>query len=497
MQNQATRRAHWALTASPNGIITASSSEQSFDVPLADIEQVVRHLAKSSAARISAWYGAPKPYRFDDRKMRPFAKTLRQDFFPHNRFLTMARSYAVPGMLLLGAVSLAGGGKVSLDPDNRTVALQPEQLAAAISFFEAWNAQSAGSAPGGGHTPPAPVTDLSGEPASILEALLMYRNVVLEGVAGTGKSFVIGELSSAFDRTFTLVLHPTTGYEDLVEGLRPVGGSFEAYDGVLVTACKEAAAHPEKRHLVVLDEVNRANTARVMGDLMLVLEPSKRVPCDVAAEILSSMDAEAIRSTYPFAAQLQAVREPAAGGEPYRAFLAVPDNLYVLATMNTTDRSVGQLDLALRRRFVPYRMDPLPAGHLIAALGEGSALADHVLTWSRLNEAIRDDVGPDAMLGHSYFFEFTEAVQRATAGQYPSDRIWTDMLLPQLGEVLVAFGATEHLPALKARARGAQQTSPVDWLTVHGDGLEVGYVIEPGAAAPQPTGDDPVAIPSV
>lgn len=139
---------------------------------------------------------------------------------------------------------------------------------------------------------------------------------------------------------------------------------------------------------------------------------------------------------------------------------------------------MGQLDLALRRRFVPYRIGPLGADELMDALPEESHLYEHMRVWAILNDAIREEVSPDAMLGHSYFFEFAEASHRAVGDGLTVDRIWVDMLLPQLGEVLVAFGATEHLSALQARARGGAGSSPVDWLTVHGDGLEVGYIIE-------------------
>ncbi len=318
--------------------------------------------------------------------------------------------------------------------------------------------------------------ELTSAATDVLNALLMYRNVVLEGVAGTGKSYAIGQVGSAFHRTYTLVLHPNTGYEDLVEGLRPVGGSFETRDGLLLEACKEAAQNPTKRFLVVLDEINRANTAKVMGDLMLALEPSRRVTPSDALVILTSEDADTVRSDFPYAVQLQGLRNSAVGSAPSRAFLAVPDNLYVLATMNTTDRSVGQLDLALRRRFVPLRVSPLSAGELLAALDDETELHPHIRVWGRLNDAIKDEVSPDAMLGHSYFFEFADAVRRAP-DDVTADRIWVDLLLPQLGEILVAFGAGDQLVSIQGRVRGDAASSPVDLISVHGTGLEVGYVI--------------------
>lgn len=325
-----------------------------------------------------------------------------------------------------------------------------------------------------------PRTKVSGdaETLALVRAILAYRNVVLEGVAGTGKSFAIATLKAHFDKVTTVVFHGSSDYEGFVEGLRPVAGAFETYPGVMLEACREAAKNPSNRYLLVLDEINRANAAKVLGDLLLALEPSKRVGAPNADAVLSWEGGDLPPSfiEQEFKVQLQALRTNPATGSQYRGLLVVPDNLYVLATMNTTDRSVGQLDLALRRRFVTRRMEPLPAHELESRMAHSPDLLSSIRVWEALNQAVERLVGPDAMLGHSYFFEFDEARRRAEVEGTEvlgPERLWLDMLLPQLGESLVGFGAVARLEDLRAAlASTFGSLNPLRWLVARGAGLD-------------------------
>lgn len=283
---------------------------------------------------------------------------------------------------------------------------------------------------------------------SLLNKILAYRNVVLEGVAGTGKSYTFKYLESIFAETMRVVFHPSTSYEDFVEGIRPRGNEFEVQDGAFLDFAKRAAkAEPEQNFLLVIDEINRANVSKVLGDLLLVMEPSKRMPKEDARKVLWDMDA-----TVPGdKVELQNERIHTETNLPYRQLLAVPDNLYILGTMNTTDRSVGTIDLALRRRFVFHRVEPLEPTTLKQLLRKFQTSEDHydytidVDDWYLINQRLREKVGVDALIGHSYFFEDLNARNRSYQSASFELNIWRDQLLPQLAEVLLAFNAMDQV----------------------------------------------------
>lgn len=274
-----------------------------------------------------------------------------------------------------------------------------------------------------------------------------YSNVIVEGVAGCGKSHLLEDLAEVYEgRVEVVVFHPSTSYEDFVSGLRPqLDGSFKGEAGVFVDMCERACNDPERDYLLFVDEINRANTSRVFGDLMLVLEASKRVDLTEEAEpertaLLAESSEGAIALQTPVSLD----------GEPARKYLRVPRNLHILGTMNTTDRSVGTIDLALRRRFHWITMEPLSGEQLASELETEGAGVDSLrplIDWySETNRRLKEAVGPDARLGHSYFFgEGKSAADIATG------------LLNQLKEVVATFNI---------------KTADVD--SIIGDGAPVG-----------------------
>jgi hypothetical protein len=326
---------------------------------------------------------------------------------------------------------------------------------------------------------------------ALIAKLRAYRNLIVEGVAGTGKSHMIKDLKEHFgdEQVRVVVFHPSTSYEDFVEGLRPHGESgFRPRDGVFLQICREAARHADReavryadpdargqevaagplKWVLVIDEINRANTSKVLGDLLYAIEPSKRVAAARAHVILSATsqklprgDADEPQGTDLLLERTCEAEQNAGSGVPmpedktvltYHQRLVVPDNLYILGTMNTTDRSVGTIDLALRRRFVIHRMEPMKADSLKQKLANKGingvhSLDPHVDTWQTLNDRLRKEIGPDSLLGHSYFFEFAAARKRANVDGIGCD-IWRDMLLPQLAEILVAFNAASRSASL-------------------------------------------------
>lgn len=284
-------------------------------------------------------------------------------------------------------------------------------------------------------------------------ALKTFRNVITVGVAGVGKTHMVSQLAERYGgRIRTTVFHPSTSYEDFVRGLRPSGETFEPRDGLFIDMCNRAIRDVEHDYLLVIDEINRANTAAVLGDLLLVLENSKRFPArrlhalgyswdqstltdDEIRDLNDTLasDAGLAGVDFVYAAQLQTP------SDDKRDFLVVPDNLHVLGTMNSTDRSVGKIDLALRRRFRWSDISPMGPEELIevlAASGMHSAKygvpKSLISWWHGLNTNLREIVGPDALIGHSYFFEKAEPIEICTA------------ILEQLTEVAQTFMITEE-----------------------------------------------------
>ena len=273
--------------------------------------------------------------------------------------------------------------------------------------------------------PPQPGPDLQALADSLhltveflenIETLLAdKKQVIFQGPPGTGKTYVAQKLAkhlAGSEERVTLVqLHPSYAYEDFVQGFRPTlrdgQAGFELRDGPLLRAAKLARRESDAKHFLVIDEINRGNLAKVLGELYFLLEYRD----------------QKIR--------LQYQRD---GEETF----SLPPNLYIIGTMNTADRSIALVDLALRRRFyfVEFHPDGEPVkGVLRRWIKEKESgmgwVADVV---DRANEKLSDD--RHAAIGPSYFMKKDlddEAVER----------IWKHSVLPYIEER--RFGEREGL----------------------------------------------------
>ena len=185
------------------------------------------------------------------------------------------------------------------------------------------------------------------------------------------KARVVGQ-PDAFVRICTF--HPGYGYEDFIEGFRPTkaGGNlgFTIREGIFRTLCREASENPKNRYYLIIDEINRGDIPRIFGELLTLLDKTKR-----ESPVLLPLSGEAF---------------------------AVPQNVFVVGTMNTADRSIALLDTALRRRFGFIELMPDP-DTLRDIVIEGVVLR-HWL--AALNRRVTAHVGRDGrnlQIGHAYF----------------------------------------------------------------------------------------------
>lgn len=178
----------------------------------------------------------------------------------------------------------------------------------------------------------------SEEVRSCAELLQSNYNLVLSGAPGTGKTFAAKKIAELMeDATWELVqFHPSYDYTDFVEGLRPVmnsrrGIGFERKDGVFKEFCKRALRDTEgKPYVFIIDEINRGEISKIFGELFYSIDRGYRG------------EAGRVKTQY----QNLVPRE-----DPFYEGFYVPENVYIIGTMNDIDRSVESIDFAMRRRF--------------------------------------------------------------------------------------------------------------------------------------------------
>ncbi|MEW5993562.1 MAG: AAA family ATPase [Candidatus Zixiibacteriota bacterium] len=228
-----------------------------------------------------------------------------------------------------------------------------------------------------------------GKLEKILERLRTKKNLILQGPPGTGKTWLAKRLAFALmgqrddSKVRAVQFHPNLSYEDFIRGWRPVGdGKLTLVDGPFVEMMKAAAKDPTSRHVVVIEEINRGNPAQIFGEMLTLLEVDKRTPNEALELSYKRSDGE-------------------------RVF--IPDNLYVIGTMNIADRSLALVDLALRRRFAFIDLEPTLGEPWHDWVQSQCGIDSEILVeiekrFIALNSEISADtgLGPQFRVGHSY-----------------------------------------------------------------------------------------------
>lgn len=254
----------------------------------------------------------------------------------------------------------------------------------------------------------------------LTSALYRRGQIILYGPPGTGKTYVARALAERLGKPGSVIkriqFHPSYTYEDFFAGYRPVTDaagqlSFSLTRGPLREIADEARKNPDVPHVLMIDEINRANLSKVFGELYYLLEYRN----------------DAIDVLY------------AGSGDDGGKSFTLPPNVLLIGTMNTADRSIALLDSAMRRRFSFFELHPdvePVKGILERWTSEHPQSLPVAELFDLLNASIRDHedrIGPSHLLRPG---DFTEDDLRA---------VWDESIIPLLEERHVGTGVNVHV----------------------------------------------------
>lgn len=293
----------------------------------------------------------------------------------------------------------------------------------------------------------------SGIVKDITNKLLKSKNIILRGAPGTGKSYLAKAIASQIigisneeletSKQFEFVqFHPNYDYADFVEGIRPVLSSdgnmgFNLKSGIFKKFCEAAIIEQkdrsldkcreknenyieynnhDKKFVFVIDEINRGEISKIFGELFFSIDPSYRGITGAVKTQYSNMESDKDK-------------------------FYIPENVYIIGTMNDIDRSVDTFDFAMRRRFRFIEIKANENIEMLESLGNKKEQA--IIRMTKLNEAISqvDELDSNYHIGAAYFLKLNSI---------DSDELWEDYLEPLLSDYIKGmFNESEIMESFK------------------------------------------------
>ena len=244
--------------------------------------------------------------------------------------------------------------------------------------------------------------------ADSLPLLVDLQNKLDDYQAAIHSQFQPNYLQPKLERFSFVSFHQAYGYEEFVEGIRPHIAdngqmSYRIESGAFLRLCQQAKHDPSHRYAMLIDEINRANVARVFGELMSLIEPTKR------AGQTDSLSVNLAYSRQPF---------------------SVPSNVDIYATMNSQDHSLAPLDMAFRRRFEFIECQPQP--QLLGKVMANGIEIDLAKLLTALNQRIAQNLAKDSQLGHSFLWGI-DSLQALSAA-------FSQSIIPQVAQACQHHG---------------------------------------------------------